>query len=76
MALSERNACRVKFEFCSELSVNYHMHHLNSLNLCNIHKFYVLPTQCVSVFCMDLRTEIISLYNISQIGFRRVRKTA
>jgi hypothetical protein len=22
----------------------------------NVHKFYVLPTQCVCVFCMDLRT--------------------
>jgi hypothetical protein len=22
----------------------------------NIHKFYVLPTQCIYVFCMDLRT--------------------
>jgi hypothetical protein len=24
--------------------------------LINIHKFYVLPTQCVYVFCVDLRT--------------------
>jgi hypothetical protein len=22
----------------------------------NIHKFYVLPTHCIYVFCMDLRT--------------------
>jgi hypothetical protein len=22
----------------------------------NVHKFYVLPTQCVCVFCVDLRT--------------------
>ena len=22
----------------------------------NIHKFYVLPTQCINVFCVDLRT--------------------
>jgi hypothetical protein len=22
----------------------------------NIHKFYFLPTQCIYVFCMDLRT--------------------
>jgi hypothetical protein len=22
----------------------------------NVHKFYVLPTQCVYVFCVDLRT--------------------
>jgi len=22
----------------------------------NIHKFYVLPTQCIYVFCMDHRT--------------------
>jgi hypothetical protein len=31
----------------------------------NIHKFYVLPTHCICVFCMDLRTEIISQYNIN-----------
>jgi hypothetical protein len=23
---------------------------------CNIHNFYVLPTQCIYVFCVDLRT--------------------
>jgi hypothetical protein len=23
---------------------------------CNIQQFYVLPTQCVYVFCVDLRT--------------------
>jgi len=22
----------------------------------NIHKFYILPTQCIFVFCVDLRT--------------------
>ena len=22
----------------------------------NVHKFYVLPTQCIYVFCVDLRT--------------------
>jgi hypothetical protein len=73
---SEGNEFRVKFDFCSELSVKYHMHRLNSLNLFNIHKLYVLPTQCVSVFCMDHRTKIISLYNINRTGFMRVRKTA
>jgi len=31
----------------------------------NIHQFYVLPTKCICVFCVDLRTAIISLYNIS-----------
>jgi hypothetical protein len=25
----------------------------------DIHKFYVLPTQCVYVFCVDLRSIII-----------------
>jgi len=33
----------------------------------NIQQFYVLLTQCIYVFCMDLRKKIliISLYNIS-----------
>ena len=31
----------------------------------NIHKPYVLPTQCFYVFCVDLRTAIISLYSIN-----------
>jgi len=33
----------------------------------NIQQFYFLPTQCIYVFCMDLRkkTAIISLYNIN-----------
>jgi hypothetical protein len=33
----------------------------------NVQKFYVLPTQCIYVFCVDLRkkTAIISLYNIN-----------
>ena len=36
----------------------------------NIHKFYVLPTQCIYVFCVDLRkTAIISLYNIKWLVF-------
>ena len=26
------------------------------INTFNIHKFYVLPTQCIFVFCVDLRT--------------------
>jgi len=30
-----------------------------------IHKFYALPTQCIYVFCVDLRTAIISLYSIN-----------
>ena len=25
-------------------------------HLFNIHKFYVLPAQCIYVFCVDLRT--------------------
>jgi hypothetical protein len=33
---------------------------------CNIQQLYVLPTQCIYVFCVDLRkTAIISLYNIN-----------
>jgi len=32
----------------------------------NIHKLYVLPTQCIYVFCVDLRTNSdFSLYNIN-----------
>ena len=31
----------------------------------NIHQLYVLHTQCVYVFCVDLRTAIISLYSIN-----------
>jgi hypothetical protein len=32
----------------------------------NIQQFYVLPTQCIYVFCVSLRTNrIISLYNIN-----------
>jgi len=31
----------------------------------NIQQFHVLPTQCVYVFCVNLRTAIISLYNIN-----------
>jgi hypothetical protein len=33
----------------------------------NIQQSYVLPTQCVYVFCVDLRTAIISLYNINRL---------
>jgi hypothetical protein len=32
----------------------------------NIHKFYVLPTQCFYVFCVDIKqTAIISLYTLA-----------
>ena len=31
----------------------------------NIQKFYVLPTQCIYVFCVDLSTAIISVYSIN-----------
>ena len=34
----------------------------------NIQQFYVLPTQCIHVFCVDLRTVIISLYNINWLN--------
>ena len=41
----------------------------------NIQQFYVLPTHCICVFCVDLRTNSnISLYNINWLGFNRVRK--
>jgi len=41
----------------------------------NIHKFYILPTQCIYVFCVDLRTnsdyfpiqrELTGLYEYNQ----------
>ena len=36
----------------------------------NIQQFYVLPAQCIYVFCVDLRkTEIISVYNINWLLF-------
>ena len=36
----------------------------------NIQQFYVLPTQCIYVFCVDLRTTaIISLYSINWLVF-------
>ena len=35
----------------------------------NIQQFYVLPTYCIYVFYVDLRTEIISLYNINWLVF-------
>jgi hypothetical protein len=34
----------------------------------NIQKFYFLPTQCICVFCVDLRTNI-SLYSINWLVF-------
>jgi hypothetical protein len=36
----------------------------------NIHKFYVLPTQCIYVFCVDLRTNSDYLpYSINWLVF-------
>jgi len=36
----------------------------------NIQQFYVLPTQCIYVFCVDLRkAAIISLYSIKWLVF-------
>jgi hypothetical protein len=36
----------------------------------NIQQLYVLPTQCIYVFCVDLRpTAIISLHNINWLVF-------
>jgi hypothetical protein len=35
----------------------------------NIHKLYVLTTQCIYVFCVNLRTGIISLYSINWLVF-------
>ena len=38
----------------------------------NIQQFHVLPTQCIYVFCVDLRTNsIISLYSINWLVFIR-----
>ena len=36
----------------------------------NIQQFYVLPTLCIYVFCVDLRkTAIISLHSINWLVF-------
>ena len=35
----------------------------------NMQHFYVLPTQCIYVFCVDLRTAIISLHRIDWLVF-------
>jgi hypothetical protein len=35
----------------------------------NIQQFYLLPTQRIYVFCVGLRTAIISLYNIYWLVF-------
>ena len=35
----------------------------------NIQQFYVLPTRCIYVFCVDIITAIISLYNINWLVF-------
>jgi hypothetical protein len=35
----------------------------------NIQQFYVLPTECIYVFCVDLRREIISLNIINWLVF-------
>jgi len=35
----------------------------------NIQQFYILPTRCIYVFCVDLRIAIISLYNINRLVF-------
>ena len=36
----------------------------------NIQQFYVLPTQCIYVFCVDLRTnKDFSLYSINWLVF-------
>jgi len=35
----------------------------------NIQQLYVLPTQCILVFCVDLRTAIFSPFNIIRLPF-------
>jgi len=30
----------------------------------NIHKLYILPTQCIYVFCVDLRTNRLFPYTV------------
>jgi hypothetical protein len=34
-----------------------------------IKKFYVLPTKCIMLFCMDLRTESFALQKINWLLF-------
>ena len=35
----------------------------------NIHLFYVLTKECIYVFCVDLRTESFSTFNIIRLAF-------
>jgi hypothetical protein len=42
--------CTVQWSLYVPLSGQYMYHQFNT------HKFYVLPTQCICVFCVDLRT--------------------
>jgi len=42
---------------------------ITGLERVNIQQFYVMPTQCIYVFCVDLRTAIISLYRIIWLAF-------
>jgi hypothetical protein len=42
--------CTAQWSLCVPHSGHYMYHQFN------IHKFYVLPTECIYVFCVDLRT--------------------
>ena len=37
-----------------------------------IQQFYVLPTQCIFVFCVDQRTGIFSNFNINRLAFIKI----
>jgi hypothetical protein len=37
----------------------------------SINKFYILSTECISVFCMNLRTGILSSYSIKWLVFKK-----
>jgi hypothetical protein len=54
---------RVMYSNSSKPSGHYIYHQFN------IQQFYVLPTQCIYVFCVELRTAIISLYSINWLVF-------
>ena len=38
----------------------------------NIQEFYVLPTRCIYVFCVDLRTAIFFSFNIIRLNLKQI----
>jgi len=51
----------ILFFICNPLKPSGHCMYRTVVTICtarfNIQQFYVLPTQCIYVFCVDLRTK-------------------